>query len=70
MRSILFVLLFILIVATVVLYFAMGMQSQAEWARDLCRYGAPICHQTNFYLLVTATAIIAIFFLLSRLIDF
>jgi heme/copper-type cytochrome/quinol oxidase subunit 2 len=70
MRSILFVLLFILIVATVVLYFAMGMQSQAEWARDLCRYGAPICHQAYFYLLVTATAIIAIYFLLSRLIDF
>jgi hypothetical protein len=48
----------------------MGMQSQAEWARDLCRYGAPICHQAYFYLLVTATAIIAIYFLLSRLIDF
>jgi hypothetical protein len=31
MRSILFVVLCILIVATVIVYFAIGMQNQAEW---------------------------------------
>ena len=49
MRSILFGLLFILIAATVVIYFAIGMQSQEEWARDICRAADPICELTNFY---------------------
>jgi hypothetical protein len=69
LRSILFVLLSVLIVTTVVLCFAMGMQSQAGWAKDLCRYGEPMCQQVPFFSLVTATAVIAIFFFLSRLID-
>ena len=63
-------MLLILIVATSVLYFATGIQSQAGWATELCRYGAPICkEEAYFYSLATATAVIAIFFLLSRLID-
>jgi len=65
----LFAVLCILIIATVVLYFAIGMQSEAEWASDLCRYGEPVCERVYFYAVVVATAVVAIFFLLARLID-
>jgi len=69
MSSMLFVVLFILIVATVVVSVAIGMQSQAEWASDLCRYGEPICAKAPFYSLIAATAVVAIYFLLARLIN-
>ena len=69
MRSMLFVVLFILVVATVVVSFAIGMQSQAEWASDLCRYGEPVCGKASFYSLAAATAVVAIYFLLALLIN-
>lgn len=69
MRSILFGLLFILIAATVVIYFAIGMQSQAEWARDVCRFGEPVCQYDYFYWLIAFTAVVAVVFLLSRMMD-
>ena len=59
----------ILIVATVVVYFAIGMQYQAQWASDMCQLAQPICDTFYFYWLLTATAVVAIFFLLSRMID-
>ena len=49
MRIILFVVLCLLLAATVLIYFAIGMQNRAEWASDICRLGEPICD--TFYLL-------------------
>jgi hypothetical protein len=42
MRSVLFmVLCFLIVAATVVVYFAIGMQSQAPWASDVRRLAQP-----------------------------
>ena len=69
MRGILFGFLFILIAATLVVYVAIVMQSQEEWAREICRAADPICEATNFYWLLAATATVAILFLLSGTMD-
>jgi hypothetical protein len=69
MRAVLSLLLVGFVVATLTIFFAIRMRSQAQWAGDLCRYGEPICDTAFFYMLIAATAVVAIFLLFWRIVD-